>query len=194
MADGAVLDASVLINLLGCGAADRVLAALPGRRVVAEVTSRELLRHPLDPQRAGNPLEPLFEAGLLERIEERIELRGATLQTFRALVGAEPPDDLGDGEAAAIALAKELSLAVALDDTKARRIVRARFPELPISSSVDLFASPPVAAALGGGLGDAVFSALVHARMRVLPENEAWVLLLLGDRAAQCPSLRRRKK
>ncbi|HSK01344.1 MAG TPA: hypothetical protein VK932_08890 [Kofleriaceae bacterium] len=190
MADGAVLDASVLINLLGCGAADRVLAALPGRRVVADVTSRELLRHPLDPARAGNPLEPLVEAGLLERVE----LHTAAMQTFRALVGAEPPDDLGDGEAAAIALAQELSLAVALDDTKARRIARGRFPELQISSSVDLFASPPVAAALGDGLGDAVFSALVHARMRVLPENEAWVLLLLGDRAAECPSLRRRRK
>jgi hypothetical protein len=59
-------------------------------------------------------------------------------------------------------------------------------------SSVDLFALPEVAAALGNDLVNAVFSALINARMRVLPENEAWVLLLLGDRAAEAPSLRRR--
>lgn len=190
MADGAVLDASVLINLLGCGATDRVLRAIPGRRIVADVTWREILRHPLDPEGAGDPLDPLAEAGLIERVA----LRAATLETFLELVGAEPPDGLGDGEAAAIALVKELSLSVALDDNKARRVARERFPELEVRSSVDLLAAPPVVAALGGELADAAFSALVHARMRVLPENEAWVLRLLGERAAACPSLRKRRR
>jgi hypothetical protein len=55
-------------------------------------------------------------------------------------------------------------------------------------------ALPSVAASLGGDLADAVFSALVNARMRVTIENEPWVLLLLGDRAASCPSLKKRRR
>ena len=190
MAEGIVLDASVVINLLGCGAADRVLAALPGRRVVADVTSREILRDPITPANYGDPLNPLVAAGLLERVE----LIPAAMTMFIKLVGAAPPDDLGDGEAAAIALAQELGMSIGLDDKKARRIVRDQFPGLRMHSSVDLFALPAVAATLGNDLPDVVFAALMNARMRVMPENEAWVLLLLGNRAAECPSLRKRKK
>jgi len=184
MADGLVLDASVIINLLGCGAAERVLAAIPAPRVVADVTSREIIRHPLAPASRSNPMEPLLAAGLIERVA----LLAPALGTFIQLVGANPPNDLGDGESAAIALAQQLGVAIALDDTKARRIVREQFPTLHVVSSVDLFASPAVATALGAGLADAVFSALINARMRVSPENEAWVFLLLGERAANVPA------
>lgn len=190
MAGGIVLDASVVINLLGCGAAARVLQAIPGRHLVPDVTSREILRDPLTPGGGANPITPLVATGLIERIG----LAPATMTTFIELVGAEPPNDLGDGEAAAIALASELGLPIALDDTKARRIVRERFHGLQLRSSVDLFALPSVAFALGDSLADAVFSALVHARMRVLPENDAWVRLLPGERAEACPSLKKRKR
>jgi predicted nucleic acid-binding protein len=190
MADGSVLDASVVINLLGCGAGERVLRALPGRHVIADVTSREIVRHPMASAGRGAPLQPLLDAGLLERVE----LMPAAIATFLRLVGADPPDDLGDGESAAIALAEQLGLSIALDDAKARRIVREKFSNLQLQTSVDLLALPSVAAALGEGLADAMFSALTHARMRVTAENEAWVLLLLGGRAAECPSLRKRRK
>jgi hypothetical protein len=61
-------------------------------------------------------------------------------------------------------------------------------------SSGAIFSDAAVGAALGQKLVDAVFSALVHARMRILPEHEQWVHALLGpERAAQCPSLRRRR-
>lgn len=187
---GTVLDASVIINLLGSGIAERVLRSIPGRRIVVENTSREVVRHPLAPSSKADPVVPLVRAGLLEQVT----LTAESLATFMGLVGAESPNDLGDGESAAIAVAQHLQLGVSLDDTKARRIVREQFPRLRLVSSVDLFALSEVAAELGGDLVDAVFSALIHARMRVLPENEAWVLLLLGDRAAECPSLRRRKR
>jgi hypothetical protein len=190
MGNGIVLDASVVINVLGCGAAARVLGAIPGRRVIADVTSREILRDPLVPGGRPDPLDSLVAAGLIERVG----LLPATMEMFIELVGAEPPNDLGDGEAAAIALASALRLPIALDDTKARRIVRDEFQGIRMQSSVDLFALPSVAAALGDALADAVFSALIHARMRVLPENEAWVRLLLGDRVDECPSLKKRKK
>jgi hypothetical protein len=109
------------------------------------------------------------------------------------LTGAEPPDDLDDGEAAALAAGEAFGLAVALDETKGRRVAKSRLPEVPLLSSGALFADPDVGAALGPELGDALFSALVHARMRVLPEHEAWVRRLLGPRAAECPSLRKRR-
>ncbi|HWO25413.1 MAG TPA: hypothetical protein VNO30_42020 [Kofleriaceae bacterium] len=190
MADGIVLDASIVINVLGCGAAASVLQAIPGMCLVPDVTSREIFRDPLAPGGGANPLDPLVAAGLIERVG----LTPATMETFIELVGAAPPNDLGDGEAAAIALARERGLPIALDDTKARRIVRERFHGLPLRSSVDLFALPSVAVALGDALADAVFSALIHARMRVLPENDAWVRLLLGERAELCPSLKKRKR
>jgi hypothetical protein len=110
------------------------------------------------------------------------------------LVGAATPDDLGDGESAAIALADHLDAAIALDDGKARRIAQHQFPHIRMLSSVALFSTPDVAAALGLKLADVVFSALMNSRMRVLPEDEAWVLALLGERAALCPSLKKRRR
>src|SRR4029077_5630888 len=130
----------VVINLLGCGAAESVLQALPTPRVVAEVTSREILRNPLTPTSRADPMGPLLPAKLIERVA----LLPPAMATFMKLVGANPPDDLGDGEAAAIALAQQLGIAIALDDTKARRIVREQFLGLHLISSVDIFASPSV--------------------------------------------------
>jgi hypothetical protein len=50
-----------------------------------------------------------------------------------------------------------------------------------------------VEASLGqSALRDAVFAALQHARMRVLPQHIEWVVRLIGqDRARECPSLPR---
>lgn len=189
MNDGLVLDTSVILNLLGSGRADRILGALRGRRVVLAVTSREILRHPLAPDATCDPLQPLVAAGLVEQPR----LPDHALRRFLELTGADPPDDLDDGEAAALAAGEAFELAVALDEAKGRRVARARLPSVPLLSSGALFADPDVGAALGSELADAIFSALVHARMRVLPEQDAWVRRLLGTRAAQCPSLRKQR-
>jgi predicted nucleic acid-binding protein len=190
MLETTVLDASVAINVLGCGEARAILDAFPGRIIVPDVTSREVLRDPLDPNSRADPLVELIDAKLIERLP----LAGGALSTFMRLVGAAHPDDLGDGESAAIALAEQLGAAIALDDGKARRIVQHQFPQIRMLSSVSLFATVQVAGTLGRKLADAVFSALVNSRMRVLPEDEAWVLALLGERAALCPSLKKRRR
>ena len=190
MSVGIVFDASVIINILGSGQEERILGALPGRRVVVEVTSRDITRHPLMPRSAADPLASLVAAGLLERIS----LPEASLVRFIELTGAVPPDDLDDGEAAALAAGETLALPVAVDEAKGRRVASARLRDVQLLSSAEVFAMPEVAAALGAQLVDALFSALVNARMRVLPDHEAWVRELLGDaRVAQCPSLRRRR-
>jgi hypothetical protein len=132
----------------------------------------------------------LIAAGLLERVP----LPEGALVRFLELTGADPPDDLDDGEAAALAAGETLSLAVAVDEAKGRRVARERLPDVGLLSSAEIFAMPEVTVALGAQLVEAMFSALVNARMRVLPEHEAWVRGLLGDaRVTQCPSLRRRR-
>jgi hypothetical protein len=190
MTNGVVLDTSVILNLLGSGRADRILGALRGRKVVVAATSREVIRHPLAPNATRDPLEPLLAAGLLEKAQ----LPDQTLPRFLELTGAEPPDDLDDGEAAALVAGEVFGLAVALDEAKGRRVAKGCLPGVALLSSGALFADAAVAAALGSELADAVFSALVHARMRVLPEHDTWVRGLIGaDRIAQCPSLRRKR-
>jgi predicted nucleic acid-binding protein len=185
---GVVLDTSVVLNLLGSGHVETVLAAIPGRRVVVEVASGEVLRHPLH-ETAGDHLAPLVAAGVVERIP----LPQAAFDRFVELTGASPPDDLDDGEAATIATAEVLGLAAALDERKGRRVARSRTPSIPLLCSVEIFAMPEVDAALSGELVDAVFSACVSARMRVAAEHEGWVRRLLGPmRVAECPSLKKR--
>src|SRR4051812_34309131 len=119
-----VLDASVLINLQGCGVADRILRVMPARGIVPDVTSREIVRQPVD---------QLVAHGLIERTR----LPSDAMLTFVQLVGAKPPDDLDDGEAAAIALAEHVNASIALDEKKARRIVRGRASNLLVTSTVD---------------------------------------------------------
>jgi hypothetical protein len=190
MSRAVVLDTSVVLNLLGSGHADRILGALRGRGVVVAVTSREILRHPLMPDATRDPLEPLLAAGLVERLP----LPDEALARFLELTGAAPPDDLDDGEAAALATGEAMALPVAVDEAKGRRVAMARLPGVQLLSSGALFFDAEVATALGSELADAVFSALMHARMRILPDHDAMVRRLLGpDRVAQCKSLRRRR-
>jgi PIN domain nuclease of toxin-antitoxin system len=188
MSPGIVLDASVVLNLLGSGDVESILAAIPGRRIVVAVASGEVERHPLT-GKSGDHVADLVALGLVERVE----LPPAAQARFLELVGADPPDGLDDGEAATIATAEVWGLAAALDERKGRRIASTFVPADRLVSSVEIFAKAEVVAALGSRLADAVFSACIHARMRVLPEHEAWLRKLLGPaRVAQCPNLKKR--
>src|SRR5664279_1952178 len=189
MATGVVLDTSVVLNLLGSGHAERIITAMAGRCIVVAVISREVLRHPLTPNAKGDPLQTLIAA----KVIERVQLADAALTRFMELTGASPPDDLDDGEAAALAMGELLGLSVALDETKGRRVASARLPKVTLLSSCAIFSSDEVATELGEDLVESLYSALVHARMRVLAEHDTWVRELLGpERVAKCPSLRKR--
>src|SRR5206468_2948054 len=78
-----------------------------------------------------------------------------------------------------------------IDERKANRICAERFPELPVACTVDLLSHPVVRSTLGdSALADAVFGALFHGRMRVLPQHRTWVIELLGEsRVPNCLSL-----
>ena len=78
-----------------------------------------------------------------------------------------------------------------MDDRKARRICKKRFPAVPVVAIVDLLLHSAVRNALGeDGQADAIVAALRGARMSVPMARVAEVVAPIGrERAAQCPSL-----
>jgi hypothetical protein len=182
------LDASVWINILATGFAKEILGSFEDPPIVVDVTANEVRRHPLEPATITQPLEQLIADGLMSRHV----LDEAAYATFVSLVGAAPPDDLGDGEAATLSFAQQSERAAAIDERKARRIAAERFPEMEVVSTVSLLRSEAVGRALGDRLPDAVFSALSIARMRVLKIDAAWIVDCVGlERARSCRSVAR---
>jgi predicted nucleic acid-binding protein len=182
-----VLDASAAINLNASGFAEAVLRALPNRAVITEIVMNELTGDYRTGRRDAEIIAALMKA---DRIAI-VQLSEMQLRHFEMLVVGPAVQTLDDGEAATIAYAAESDAVAILDDRKAIRICATRYPRTPIGSTVDLFSHPSVIGALGtASLADAVFAALQHARMRVLPHHMDWVIALIGqERARMCPSL-----
>lgn len=130
-----VLDASALINLLGCGNPGLVLAALGVRCLIEQRTLAEITRHPVGDISREATLDALLSDGLLYPCRMTSE----EYDIYLSLVSGRPSDVLGDGESAAIATACGTGHALILDDRKARRICGARFPGIPVASSLGLF-------------------------------------------------------
>lgn len=187
-----VLDASVVINLLASGAMTEILTAVADRRVLTDQAHTEVVTDPRKVPRVKDPavLAPWVTSGVLSREK----LGGDALTTYLDLVGAEPPDDLGDGEAATIAWAASAGAVAMLDDTKAIGVCRRRFGGVDVLTTLDLLKRVAAQRALPEAvLHDAIFDALRFARMRVPPEHDAWVRRAVGpERLALCTSLRRR--
>lgn len=101
---------------------------------------------------------------------------------YYELVG--PPHDLDDGEASAIAVAEHFSGTLVIDEAKGRRVASSSPACRKILSSVDLFRHPEIAEALGSDLPEAIDSALKNSRMRVLLEDTAWVVKIIGREKA----------
>jgi len=177
------VDASVLINFLATDRPGKILRSTRRRfwvvpEVVREVqAARENCQH----------LENLLRLGQV-RVAPSSE---AHADLFVTLVGAAPPDDMDDGEASTIAHAALAETQVALDERKARRICRERFPQLKIISTVGILRELRQTDIEDlHFLREVTRSALQKGRMRVLPEHADWVLDLLGaEVCATCPSL-----
>lgn len=124
---GLVLDTNVCINMLATEAVADLLGGLAipclvPAPVLAEVTRDPVTRATLPD--VGHPLR-----GHAPRLGV-VDLTVPEVDLFLDLVGAPAPDAIGDGEAAAIAVAVHRGLDIALDDRKARRIIGLRFPRL----------------------------------------------------------------
>jgi len=177
-----VLDASVLINILGSGSPADLLAAIGHQLIIPEPTLAEVSFDPSAKQPAAARTVELIEAGLLTAVP----ILGEAARLF-SLLAAE----MGDGEAAAVAYAIETEAFVAIDDRKARRVALPLIRKEPAFFTLDLLLSDQVVSTCGKAFAlDAVFQALVNARMRVPHQYRAALVRLLGpEKAEQCPSL-----
>ena len=186
-----VLDASVVINLIATQEDEGILAALPNRVVVTEQAAFEVRRGSSSRSstaRAGG--EP---TSILQRLEI-VSLEGAAASIFRDLVAGSGSQTVGDGEAATIAYANENDAISVMDDRKAVKVCRERFPDIRTASTMDILTHDRVGEAFGNDrTASLVFEALQNARMRVAAPYHRWTVDLIGqDRAIQCLSLPRR--
>jgi predicted nucleic acid-binding protein len=182
-----VADTSTAINLHASGSAREILRALPNRVVVAEAILVELEAGKQRGRRDADHLKAL----IMDGFAEVITMGDVGAQHFEALVIGSAAETLDDGEAATIAVALEHRGIAVIDERKAHRLCRQRYPELRTGCTVDIFAHPDVRRALGEQkLASSVRSALMHARMHVLLHHADWVVKLIGpDNAAHCNSL-----
>ena len=184
-----VLDASVAINLMGSGISSTILNAIPSKVLMESRAYREIRRHPIRSRDLASELNEWRTKGLLEVVL----LDGQDRQVFDELTTASLGATLDDGEAATIAYVVGMSgngLPI-IDEKKATRIFRERWPGHPIMDSATLFQILAERRLLSKQtVKEAVYSALLHARMRVSFEMKPWVIDLIGrDRAANCSSL-----
>ena len=164
-----VLDASAIINLLGCGDMPGVLRALKVVCLVEEKTLGEVERHPVPGYDRRPVIRALQKSGAL--IVERMS--GSEYQVYISLIQGKLAGRLDDGESAAIALSSR-GYPVVIDENKARRVLAQRFPETPFCSTLRLL--------LTAGQRDCwsveavqhlVLAARRHARMGVPREERA---------------------
>ncbi|HEV7599519.1 MAG TPA: hypothetical protein VGO49_04590 [Bradyrhizobium sp.] len=182
-----IVDASTFINLNATGCAAAILGAVPNRIIVMDGVVDELRMDNRSLRDDAQLLASLIAGGLVSEIA----IAALNGDHFEHLVLGNSADTLDDGEAATIACAVEMRAVAVIDERKAKRICRARYPWLVVASTVDILALDCVAKALGEErLADATYSALSAARMRVLPEHIDWVVNLIGvERTVLCTSL-----
>lgn len=182
-----VADASVIINLNASGSAKKILRALPNRMLLTDTVLAELGQDKANGRDDGGLVTELIN----ESFATVVALEDIKQDNFEALVAGHTAETLDDGEAATIAYAIETNAVALMDERKAIALCHRRFPALLIGRTIDVFAHEAVETTLGrSSLADSVFKALQHARMRVSPHHEQWVLDLIGrDRATKCSSL-----
>lgn len=182
-----VADASTIINLNATGCAADILRALPFRVAAVDVVVDELENGRARGHQDVTKLSALTAGNLIDIVP----LRNNERVYFEGLVVGPASETLDDGEAATIAYAVEANGVALIDERKALRLCASRFPDLRLCCTVDVFAHSSVGIVLGrSGLKEAVYRALVDARMRVLAHHVADVIELIGlERAAECLSL-----
>ncbi|WP_423196707.1 PIN domain-containing protein [Cupriavidus sp. H19C3] len=182
-----VVDTSVVINLNATGCAKEILDALPQHVAVVDVVVGELEYGRSKGRGDAAMLADLVKAGVVTVAS----LGETALPQFESLVVGASAETLDDGEAATIAYAIDTNASAIIDERKAMRLCSSRFPHIQLGCTLDLLSHQAVKHALGQPrLADALHTALLSARMRVLPHYVNWVVNLIGnERAAACHCL-----
>jgi predicted nucleic acid-binding protein len=170
----AILDASVIINLLGTKEPSVVLKALGHRSLVEQRTLREVRRHPIP----GLPVEAvLADLKSLDLIEE-VRMTEQEYEVYLTYVSPPLGTRLDDGESAALAISPR-GACVVIDERKARRRAASEIPSLVVVSTLRLVLTSAHRA--GWTIARArhlVEQAIQHSRMAV-PREDAPLLASL---------------
>ena len=172
-----VLDASVIINLLGCGEMHDVLIALGVQALVEERTLEEIRRHPVPGLDHRSELDGLQQNGRL--VVER--MTDHDYEVFLRLTTGSRASRLDVGESAAITLALGRGHTVILDENKARLIVARDFAQLAVVSTFRMLLT---AGYRGGWSAARVQRQLIRARQQArmaVPRDEADEFSVLLD-------------
>ena len=182
-----VADASVWINLVAGGCAVDVLRALATPTIIPSIALGELERGRDKGRSAYAAITPLISAGYVTVID----LSEAAEDIYLSLVAGRASQTLDDGEAATLALALHLGATALIDERKAIGIAAARFPNLTVATTTDLFLSEHIRSVLSvDTLATALFASLTQARIRVPDHLLKEVCDLLGpSRVRVCLSL-----
>jgi predicted nucleic acid-binding protein len=157
--DGLVLDTSVWLNLMATEAMGTILDALAVPCYAPEQVVMEIRRHPGASTTFPSGNHPLRQMPSRVSI---LSLENEELDLFLEIVGAPAGEALGDGEAAAIAVAASRGLDLVIDDRKARRILRERFSRVRTYWILDLLRASSVVSALGRTRVEEYFSKAVR--------------------------------
>ncbi|MBX9576418.1 MAG: hypothetical protein K2X07_12355 [Caulobacteraceae bacterium] len=183
----AVADASVWINLAATGCADRILGLYDGSLEITRTALTELERGRDKGRHAADHVAVWLHLGLMQVVD----LDPQDEDVFLSLLAGDAAQTLDDGEAATLVYAERAGVVAYIDERKATSLAAVRFPGLVVASTIDLLLTPGVRAGLGeAGLGDALYGALVDARMRVAAHHVAEVIACIGrERVEMCTSL-----
>ncbi len=175
--------------MVASGFAKEILQAIPNRIAVAREVWNELKAGHRKSYNDAHQINKLRVCGIIEIIPHGVVGEAH----FEDLVIGPATGTLDDGEAATIASAIEHKGIALIDERKANRICREKYPNLLTACSIDLFAHPIVSRLLGQrNLVSSVLNALTNARMRVMAHHIDWVSQLVGaDKLSGCNSLPR---
>src|SRR5689334_21050185 len=121
-----VCDASTIINLNATGSAIAILKPLPNPFVISELVLGELQADTRSNRDDARLAAELDRIGLVKVLR----LGDDSSEHFERLVAGRTIDTLDDGEAATIACALAIGGIPIIDERKANRICRERYPTL----------------------------------------------------------------
>ena len=172
-----VLDASVIINLLGTKEPVAVLEALGHKSIVEQRTLREVRRHPV----SGLPMEPVLAELKARGLLEEVRMTDEEYEVYLTYVSPPLGTRLDDGESAALAVAAR-GACVVIDERKARRRAAAEAPNVVVVSSLKLVLTCAHRAGWGAFRAkQLVEQAVQNSRMAVPKEDASLMVKLLGQ-------------
>lgn len=184
-----MLDASVVISILESGYGDIIFGGLGPRMIL----TKQVIREVFPKRKINDNRREQLERLIRDRHLQQHVMQQDELLTFLDLVSAEHPDGLNDGEASTIASAYHRNTAIVIDEHKALRICKEKFPAVPVYNAIDLLKLAEQQKLLSAAqLQEGLVNALQRARMHVHSWHMEWIAgKVQREVLANCRSIRK---